>query len=238
MDQVIVGKNKGAVRFDKTGEDALVLKFKSEIPAYFEDKELGSIKSPEGVEFEIPVLLSTVVRLYLKLKTFDESFKTMEDSIVIQDQDKRVVIYRHKTKPFFLVIKGIDYDQKKAGIIYIDTSNYSYVLFLSYLRTILSKFPVLSYNLSKDVTFTFNREDKLLTILDKDLDKFHYIEEDELNTARELFDTYCESSSEILFTHSFTPDRNIFIDKSGTFQINDKAFDLNAFKHFVYLTSI
>lgn len=238
MEQVTIGKEKGAIRFDKIGEDTLVLKFRSDLPAYFEDKELGTVKSPEGVEFELPVSLNTVVSLYLKLKTFEESFKSMEDSIIIQENGKRVVIYRHKTKPYFLTIKGIDYNQKKAGIIYIDITNYAYVLFLAYLKAVLSKFPLLSYNLTKDVSLAYNREDKILTILDTDLDKFHYIEEDELHTARELLDTYCETNGEILFTHSFTPDRNVFIDKSGVFQINDKAFELVDFKKFVYLISI
>ena len=237
LKEVIVGKNKGVVRFDKLTDDTVLLKFKSDIPAHLTDKQLGRIKS-DGVEFSIQVPLEKVVEFYLKLKTFHESFRSMDDSIILLDGNKKIAIYRHQTKPYYLCIKGIDYETKRAGIVYIDTSNYVYVLFLSYLRTFLQNFPLLTYRLNPYISFVYNREDDLITVIDTDIDKFHYIEKDEINTAIELLSTFYETEQEMLFTHSFTPDRNVFIDKSGVFQINDKQFDLKAFKHFVYLISI
>ena len=234
----LVGENRSVLDLTKIDDSTVKLFFSSQIPAEFFDKELNQkIKSPEGVSFEIEVPLYKILELYLKVKTFEESFREKTDMISLfsEDGNKVVKVYRHLSNPNNLCFLGIDYSQKKAGIIYLNHTIYKFLLFNAYLQTFLQNFPILSYRIAK-VEFTFNREEQLLTVLDTDLDKFHYIERDELNIMKQLLDNYFQKN--ILFTHSFTPDRNIFIDKDEIFYVNDKKFDMTLFKQIVYMVSV
>ena len=235
---VKVGGKRGILlQFDKVDNSFVSVYYKTSIPAIFYDKDLKqNVKNSEGIEISLVTPLKQIVSLYLKAKTFENSFKDERDTVIFQEEDRRILFYKQLSKPFNLVVKGIDYGEKKAGISYIDTTNYAYVLLLSYVKTFLQQFPILSYDLTNDVEITYNREDKTVTVLDRSVDKIHYIEVDEINTIDQLLDNYFEQN--MLFTHSLTPDHNIFIDKGETFHVNDKVFDFTVFKQFVYLTRI
>lgn len=239
MEKVKIGGKRGLLlEFDRVSDDTVEIFFSSNIPAEYYDKELKQkVKSPEGVTLSFNVPLSQVVELYLKMKTFDSSMNDKKDGVLFKSSDgtKAVAFFKHSVNEMNLVALGIDYSQKKAGIMYINTVNYPYVLLLAYIQAVLQNFPVLTYKVA-DVLFAYDRKEKLLTVLDPSVDKFHYIERDELNVMHQLLDLYYREN--VIFTHSFTPDRNIFIDKDETFYVNDKKFDFTTFRQIAYLTQI
>lgn len=228
---MVIVKDKGVVKFRKRESD-IYLVFKSNQPAIFYDKELKKqIKKEEPVSIEVPAKLPQIVRLYLDLKTFKDSFLDEKDSILFDSLESRVIFYR---KGNSIAIKGMDYVNKKAGILYIDTEGYNFVLFLSYLRTFLGGFPVLTYHLDNLVSVVYDRS--ILTIEDSDIGKIHYIEKDEINTLKEIAEKYIDEG--ILFNHSFTPDRNIAVTKEKEFIVNDKIFDIATFKKLYYMLNL
>jgi len=234
----LVGKGRSVFDLTKVDNSTVRVFFSSDFPAGFKDKELNQkIKSPEGVSFKVEVPVYKILELYLRVKTFENSFSEVSDFIALSsDDDKKVVkVFKHLSNPNNLCLLGIDYNEKKAGIVYLNHTIYRFVLFTTYLQTFLQNFPVLSYKVAS-IEFTYNREEQLLTVLDADFDKFHYIERDELNVMKQILDNYYQKN--ILFTHSFTPDRNIFIDKDEVFYVNDKRFDLTLFKQIVYMIQI
>ncbi len=223
---------KGLIKIKKI-EDKTFILFQSIIPAIFYDKELKKqLKKREPVEIEIPLSISQIVSLYLKLKTFEDSFLDEKDSIVVDSLEGRVLFYRKDDQ---LVIKGIDYMNKKAGILYFKTGTYWYLLFLSYLKTFLHNFSVLSYYIDNNIVLTFEKREKTLTIEDRDMNKVHYLEVDEVDIFQELVCNFDRNGK--LFTHVFTPDRNIVVTKNE-FIINDKIFDLSVFRQIGYLTML
>lgn len=233
----LAGKRKTFLGFEKTDNPTVVkLKFKTEQGAYFYDKDLGNIKG-EGFDGEIEVPLQNVVELYLALKTFEDSFEfgKMEESISFEDDDKKIMFYTTEKRPATIHIKGIDYKKKTSGILYVDVSNYPYVLLLAYMRQFLSNFSILSFSVF-NINFSYSKDENLLLIYDKDLGNTEYVKSENLSAMKELFDNYMERG--LMFTHSFTPDRNVFIDKEKNFHINDKQFDFSLFKKVAYLISI
>lgn len=208
----------------------VLISFKTDMGAYFYDKDLGNIKG-KGFNGHVETGVSKITQLYLELKTFKEDF----ESIVIEDHNKKIVIYTTEKRPATIHIKGIDYEKKTSGLIYIDVYNYPFVLLLSYLREFLSVYPVLSVSLY-GIDFSYNKDEKLLIIYEKDLEKVSYIEKENITAMKELLDNYNERG--IMFTHSFTPDRSIFIDKELNFIINDKKFSFELYKKINYLLEV
>lgn len=224
------------LQFDKITDDRASVFFTSDIPAEFYDKTLEQkVKSPEGVSVNIEVPVSLVVELYLKIKTFEKSMNSKEDCVAFYAPNKKITFFKHLSNPDNLGVLGVDYSEKKAGIMYMNTLNYPFVLFLSYLQTVLEKFPILTYKVA-GIDFVYDRKERLLTVIDKEVDKMHYIEVEQLNIMTQFLNLYYKEN--MLYTHSFTPDRNIYIDKNETFHVNDKKFDFTTFEQIAYLVQI
>jgi hypothetical protein len=223
----------GLFKTDEFGK--IKLKFKTTQGALFFDGTAKKTIKGDGFEGEFTISLSKAVEIYLDLKTFEDTFEGNQYAVDITEESKKIVFYTTEKRPATLQIKAVDYKRKTAGMLYIDITSYSFVLLLSYMSEFLSRFPVLSYSVF-NINFSYNREDKILLITDKDINNTIYIKEENITVIKELFDYYLTRGG--MFTHCFTPDRNVYIDRELNFFINDKKFSVELFKKTAYLVSI
>lgn len=219
-------RDKGFIKLDKVSENLCVIHFQSNIPAYVKTKD-GYVRNERGIDLEVFTHTKNIVRMYLDLKLFKEN---PDVSFSIGEEWGKVIhIHKHPEKPFEIVMKGFNYDTVEGGMIYIDTTNYTYLLLLAYFKTFLGGFDTLSLNLTDDILITYQKTNKTLLIEDRYTEKTHYIEEDEINIWLELYDMI--SSTGFSYTHSFTPDRNIYFEKNeNVLYINTRKFDYLTFK--------
>ncbi len=225
-------RDRGRLELRRNGEK-VGLYFESNIPAKYKHPELKETVKGEGIKIELPVEIRDVVNLYLSMKTFEESFK---EPVLFKKGSAVLSFHKTPSKPMTLVIYGVNPDKNEAGLYYLDVLNYTYVLLLAYFKEFLSKYPALSFT-EGNVEFGYSKEDKMLIVYDRDLEKHHYIEEEEIAIMQELLGNYFKNNT--LYTHSFTPDRNIYIDKiTEKFVVNDKEFDFTTFEKLVYLTQM
>ncbi len=225
-------RRRGRIELLREG-DKIKFYLELNLPAKYYHPEMKQVIKGEGIKESITINVRQLTNLYLSMKDYENSF---EKPIVFKDGKTQIKFYKIEDKPMTLVIFGMNPDKNEAGIWYLDVLNYTYVLLLAYLKEFLSSYPVLSFE-EGTVEFGYNREDNMILITDKELNKHHYIEEENIAVIQEIFDNYKEQN--ILFTHSFTPDRNIYIDKeTEKFYVNSNKFPLDVFKKLVYLTRI
>lgn len=228
-------KGRILMKFDKINDSLILATFKTDLPAYI---KIGGeyTKGSGGLELEVITQVKKLAKLYLFMKVFREE-ETQESVIFGEEKGRVIFFYRHPEKPYFLTIKGFNYDTKEAGIAYIDTTNYAYLLFISYIRTFLQNFKVLTYDLTDKITLTYDRENRILAIEDRELEKVSYIERDEINVWIEMHDLITRAG--FCYTHSFTPDRNIYISKEdNSLTVNGRRFDNTVFKKISYLLEL
>ncbi len=170
-------------------KDTVEINFYSSLPssfAYGKEKEiLHSVSDEINLCINVnPIYLTT---LLLHLAYVEESPLFNADKTVglkmydHKDTDKAIHFYTSPNKPYTLQIKGIDYKERTAGVVFLNFSELSFGAFLTYIKLTLDKYPSLTA-LLYDNYIVFNRMIDELVILDKDNQKYFIYDE-----ALELF---------------------------------------------------
>lgn len=224
---VKIGKESGYLHFKRVDDTLVEVNFfsKNSISFYHKDKKEYLRSIPEEITFLVSV--KDILRLYLALKN-------KENIIVKHDH----ILFSAYQKDGQYMIKGLDYYMETGGVLYIDQMNYPYVLLLSYLKAFLSHYNVLTFDIMENIYLTLHRSElgKEMFIVDNEIGKTYFIDYDQLAAMEELYDYYVENG--VVFTHSFTPDKNVFVDKSGAFVISGRRYDFSVFKKLVEIIRI
>lgn len=195
-------------------------------------------------EITVPAQLYELVGLYLNLST-----DTIEYYRVHNDyRSQTIMFFKKATNPSYIAIRGINFAEQKASIVFIDKFNYVFVGLLTYLKHFISARNILPYRLpyiepqtgkTEEVYITYDKTLQTMIIEDKgaelkDEDKVKYIERENILLLQELYKYYQFKGT--IFNNAFTPDGSVSVTKSGYFFINDKKFSIEAFLQLAMLT--
>jgi len=161
------------IEIDKLTADVVKLTFKSQYESAVDLSKANNFKPREGFSIEdtLIVPINQIVELYLALSFVEKDYRLTKPSKAILLEDinldaKKIQVFISKNKPNTLQMRYVNHIENKAGIVFLETTNLKFGLFLAYLDLIIDKFDILRCTLG-DLGFIYYRKERTLYITDK-----------------------------------------------------------------------
>jgi len=161
------------IEIEKLTADVVKVTYKSQYESAINISDIANFKPHEGflIEDTLIVPVNQIVELYLALSFVEKDYRLTRPSKVILLKDinldaKSIQVYIAKNKPNWLQMRYVNHIENKAGILFLETTNLKFGLFLTYLDLIIDKFDILRCTLG-DLGFIYYRKERTVYITDK-----------------------------------------------------------------------
>lgn len=217
-------------------KDAVKIEFESSVPAEYKGKKRA------GVNLTVYANISKFIDMFLTLR--DYGYGNRKEFVYVFPEEKKsedgkyLYVYSHPAREEFVIFKGINAITSDAGLAYIDTGNYTFLLLMTYIRSFIRRLPALVYSPSEEIIFIYNRQDRTLAIeFTGRKQRVVYLDPEQVELWIEMREMINRTGK--VFTHSFSSDRRVYIDKdTKEFIVYEKAYDYSLFDRVGYLLSI
>ncbi|MFP3257595.1 MAG: hypothetical protein RXO36_07335 [Candidatus Nanopusillus acidilobi] len=161
------------IEIEKFTADVVKVTYKSPYESAVDPTNIANFKprADFSIEDTLIVPMNQIVELYLAFSFIEKDYRLTRPSKVILLEDinnnaKRIQVFISKNKPNFIQMRYVNYKENKGGILFLETSNLKFGLFLAYLDLVIDKFDILKCILG-DLGFIYYRKERTLYITDK-----------------------------------------------------------------------